>query len=129
MTELTPEQEAKCREEAARRYPESTDPQRDLAAMGARAAFRAGAAWSAAQAQKWLPIETAPMVDGQLLLLWVVTDLDAWACIGCYEAGAVNDTTDSTGWLTEDGSYISPTHWMPLPTPPTQPSDKEGGEG
>lgn len=61
--------------------------------------FRQGVAWGA---PKWQPIETAP--EGRLLLY------------GLYDGEphmAVGDVT--TKWV----YWFVPTHWMPLPAPPS----------
>lgn len=60
---------------------------------------------------EWEPIDTAPK-DNQLVLL--------------YEEGRIytgrrrvpHDYWDWNG--EEDGGFGKPTHWMPLPSPPTQ---------
>jgi alkylation response protein AidB-like acyl-CoA dehydrogenase len=67
---------------------------------------------------EWQPIETAPR-DGTSILVakagkWVreASWWDAWYA-----------NTSDQGWMPanideEYGSYIEPTHWMPLPEPP-----------
>ncbi|CAB4145767.1 hypothetical protein UFOVP1204_66 [uncultured Caudovirales phage] len=95
-----------------------------------------------AHPMNWQPIETAPK-DGTPVLLWLDPPLhsnDCWSWIPFGEICVV------TGWTTDteyrDGSYewncgfcressadsygytfplqidVTPTHWMPLPTPP-----------
>lgn len=57
----------------------------------------------------WLPIDTAPKVDGDELLLWEgVLAVGRWcAADGVWQAAA------------GDGiSRAFPTHWMPKPAPP-----------
>jgi Protein of unknown function (DUF551) len=78
-------------------------------------------------APAWQPIETAPKM--RTVLLFAVTDVD--------EDGAVRNTNMSTGfWHTGynewiwDGDRIAawesqPTHWMPLPDPPSSAPDDE----
>jgi hypothetical protein len=63
----------------------------------------------------WQPIETAPMIDGQTLLMY---DLDLGVCLGYW-----SDEFDGipAGWNVQDtcGEYVGDvTHWMPLPPPP-----------
>jgi hypothetical protein len=68
----------------------------------------------------WLPIETAPK-DGTSMLLWIE---------GRYHIGGWSRTGDISypfAWVNEYGDIIArpwqgdpePTHWMPLPDPPT----------
>ena len=55
---------------------------------------------------EWKPIETAPS-DGTLVLIWASdTVFTAW-----YDK--------HKGWKSSGLSYLSPTHWMPLPAPPS----------
>ncbi len=60
----------------------------------------------------WQPIETAPRIDRERVLLW----WPHWArhaIVGYWRHGY---------WIAEealsDSDYVPPTHWMPLPTPP-----------
>lgn len=74
----------------------------------------------------WQPIETAP--KGKAVILWAVTHIN--------EDGAIGNWKMGTGFVRWDGdantpadiwwegywlaSYdILPTHWMPLPEPPS----------
>lgn len=76
---------------------------------------------------EWQPIETAPKM--KTLLLFAVTDIGEGGKInnwkmatGCWCTGYENDDK-RTPW--EWGGHqlmkyeIQPTHWMPLPRPPT----------
>jgi hypothetical protein len=56
----------------------------------------------------WQPIETAPK-DGTVVLIWSPS------------RGACAAWKKGRGWHTEPGVYhvSRPTHWMPLPDPPT----------
>ena len=72
------------------------------------------AAWQAAQ-PKWLPIESAPR-DGTKIL--VLEDCDVFAA-------HFNDTGDDDSyWSVYCGQPAvyqpRPTHWMPLPAPPSE---------
>lgn len=121
MTNLTNEQLAKCRE-AFDKW--AVSPQID-ACVSNQDWLTWQAAWSAAQPQ-WLPIDTAPK-DGTTIL---------GVCEG--ETGSFimavwwQESVWFTGWVS--GGHRSDyedrfvTHWMPLPTPPTQPSGGEAGE-
>lgn len=57
----------------------------------------------------WQPIETAPK-DGRLI--------KAKNGSSVYLAQYVEEHTH--GWETEKGTWVNPTHWMPLPPPPTE---------
>ena len=75
---------------------------------------------------EWQPIETAPR-DG--------TIFDAWLC-DCNESDrqfyCTGETRRSAGWYWNNGkfrphvglpgmtTFIQPTHWRPLPDPPTE---------
>ena len=86
---------------------------------------------------KWQPIETAPM-DGTPVLVFG-DDLN-YPCEAYWEprsctmnilVGWYSHESMRQGWLCHDGSpdaygsmdptQINPTHWMPLPEPPTAP--------
>lgn len=62
---------------------------------------------------EWQPIETAPRVDGEYLLLWC-----GWPETGCAVDKPKRGKRD---WYSEPAG-INPifhvTHWMPLPPPP-----------
>jgi hypothetical protein len=63
---------------------------------------------------KWQPIETAPKVDGvRVLLGWVETIFPV--STGFYYAAIDRWCDDAT----ENDYCPQPTHWMPLPTPPS----------
>lgn len=69
---------------------------------------------------EWQPIETAPK-DGSSVLLWSEAwDMSWGVVIGSYDAGAWVTSEGQTADDDEDefGS-IAPTHWMPLPPPPS----------
>ena len=73
---------------------------------------------------EWQPIETAPK-DGTLLLLIMVGFEPA---VGAYYSHGWDYQTEDCfaeydHWLAylENRGVWKPTHWMPLPTPPTNP--------
>jgi hypothetical protein len=66
----------------------------------------------------WQPIETAPK-DGSVIDLWTscgerVPDAKWTRHMGWVIWGT--DSFESPGW---ERVFPSPTHWMPLPAPPT----------
>ncbi len=67
------------------------------------------AALLAERERKWQPIETAPKDDAEVLL-WIPEEEGVEIGFWRSDAGAW-DTYQ--GWL-----KATPTHWMPLPTPP-----------
>lgn len=66
---------------------------------------------------KWRPIEAHPKDAARVLL--TDTAFDKWTYVGRWESGL----GDGGGWVEDDGSVPDehPTHWMPLPPPPSQP--------
>lgn len=82
---------------------------------------------------QWQPIETAPR-DGSPILIFdptqapssstesqsgkVVTYDDPRYAIGYWR---VWKTSGEWMWGNRNSSYVSPTHWMPLPAPPPEP--------
>lgn len=66
----------------------------------------------------WQPIETAPK-DGRDVDLWVIFDNgeQGRASNSSYEFGRW--WSDYCGQLHSSNSDFTPTHWMPLPPPPT----------
>ena len=66
---------------------------------------------------KWLPIETAPKHDGAVI--WAYSDGEQARMRWCV-------TPDGDLWIWDDEILsdaepdpLQPTHWMPLPPPPT----------
>lgn len=106
---------ARCGERYGDHYGMRCDPDADQAFASSGAPLADG----------WQPIATAPE-DGQCLL-WVKTD-DGGEVMKLYRDKKGN-------WLYEGeptyctGFYIEPTHWMPLPHPPTSPTSEESGNG
>jgi hypothetical protein len=69
----------------------------------------------------WQPIETAP--KQKVILLWALTDTDTgnWKMAAGYWMPGYGDEPGEWTW---DGHRLKsydaqPTHWMPLPEPPT----------
>lgn len=77
---------------------------------------------------EWQPIETAPK-DGTRFLATgggLGSDIDFASyndLVGCWDT--TNFTLDDTDH--EPEGYSRPTHWMPLPSPPSQPDTKREG--
>lgn len=66
----------------------------------------------------WHPIETAPRDGTRVLCAWRPKDIDAWIIQPC--ACALYDVWGNA-WLVvwDYDTEVFPTHWMPLPPPPT----------
>ena len=83
---------------------------------------------------QWKPIETAPK-DGTPILLWGGEDSDAYyflrheqylASAPCRAAWVLDCwliTLAEAGFVAV--TYDNPTHWMPLPPPPTERTEHE----
>jgi hypothetical protein len=72
--------------------------------------------------KKWQPIEAAPM-DGTNVLLFIPKY--AMGRVPYVMVQGWNLAGDRRGWRSHyGGGIIEPTHWMPLPDPP---SDEETG--
>ena len=54
----------------------------------------------------WRPIETAPK-NGTRVLVFTTRSV-----VGYYQEFA------EMGWFSDDGRFLAPTHWMPLPEAP-----------
>lgn len=59
----------------------------------------------------WQPIETAPK-DGREIILFDPDYFPRSGFEGRYSAPGAN-------WFSSFGSPVEPTHWMPLPEPPS----------
>jgi hypothetical protein len=72
------------------------------------------AAADALEAAGWRPIDTAPKDDGQHVLLHGYGDgFDDCTIVGWW-------CKDRERWMPFDGyARVLPSHWMPLPEPPT----------
>jgi hypothetical protein len=80
----------------------------------------------------WQPIETAPKDGTPILLFYPGPDYDSGNYHSDGEAvgvtmAVVRGRTTANGYLIWEGyysavdpSYATPTHWMPLPEPPTE---------
>lgn len=67
----------------------------------------------------WQPIETAPHVDGQSVLLWgpwVTDHVGAWQW---HEADRCWYCTCAAATCWAEGPIHGPTYWHPLPEPPS----------
>lgn len=83
--------------------------------------------------ESWLPIETAPK-DGTAILVYgpeLLREIDGHCAVVRWQT---NDNSTYPWWTISDGKFgpydlrgPSPTHWMPLPTEPSQ--SKGEGEG
>lgn len=76
------------------------------------------------QVQGWLPIESAPKIKGNKVLLFVSSDDDG----DCYKVAYWSDLAARPGWFYRGGwlEENEPDGWMPLPAPPVvEIADKE----
>jgi hypothetical protein len=64
---------------------------------------------------EWRPIETAPKDGTMFIIFQAEEDGDHWFDLVSWSE-TENDWIDDGGTLSCDG----PTHWMPLPEPPSQ---------
>lgn len=93
--------------------------------------LRAALAAESGRGSGWQPIETAP--KGRKVIVGYRNSLGKWRTVmGCYYlAGTLESDADDSGWAPE-GWYeesethedimpcdCEPTHWQPLPEPPT----------
>lgn len=76
---------------------------------------------------EWQPIETAPRDAENILLFWPLDHLDS-ASFKRIKIGWWSET--QRGWVWQDRAFRTyssePTHWMPLPPPPS-PETKDAG--
>lgn len=56
----------------------------------------------------WQPISSAP--KDRRVMLWEDSSLPH-ECFGQW-------SEESGAWFSDDGDYLAPTYWQPLPTPP-----------
>jgi hypothetical protein len=83
--------------------------------------YAAWEAWQAARERQWLPIESAPK-NGRVILTWDGVNMSLCNWANCSE---VWEQEERMGWssgydcstMSHDKEY--PTHWIPLPNPPT----------
>jgi hypothetical protein len=64
----------------------------------------------------WLPIESAPQDERELLLWqepWETPVIGGWIDSSCLDG--------KSGWMRQGGYWCEPTHWQPLPAPPGAP--------
>lgn len=82
-----------------------------------------------AQAEGWRPIETAPK-DGALIVLGARNGVWLGKYVPVYQSGYRPENPWSSMLLNHDHMaerYTRPTHWMPLPPPPTSAEGVEHG--
>ena len=87
------------------------------------------AAPPAAQAEGWRPISTAPK-DGALIVLGARNGVWLGKYVPVYQSGYRPENPWSSMLLNHDHMaerYTRPTHWMPLPPPPTSADGVEHG--
>ena len=83
----------------------------------------------AAQAEGWRPISTAPK-DGALIVLGARNGVWLGKYVPVYQSGYRPENPWSSMLLNHDHMaerYTRPTHWMPLPPPPTSAEGVEHG--
>lgn len=70
----------------------------------------------------WQDIATAPR-DGSWVMLWVQPGRLDWNTSGSVAIGSFDSGPPAVSWVDEKGVNMreTPTHWMPLPSPPTLP--------
>lgn len=68
----------------------------------------------------WQPIETAPMINGFQALLWNGRMVYAATLDATLEVVPFPDWQPHLEDSTYTSSTTLPTHWMPLPAPPTK---------
>lgn len=95
---------------------------RPMAEMAdARSAWNRRALLAREQAAGWQPIETAPKDDSDFQALGCHQDEDghSWSyyIINRHDVGGRYEC-----WVVPPGRPINPTHWMPLPAPPSLPA-------
>ena len=82
-----------------------------------------------AQAEGWRPISTAPK-DGALIVLGARNGVWLGKYVPVYQSGYRPENPWSSMLLNHDHMaerYTRPTHWMPLPPPPTSAEGVEHG--
>ena len=100
----------------------------DMATASAQG-FRDGVASLSAQAEGWRPISTAPK-DGALIVLGARNGVWLGKYLPVYQSGYRPENPWSSMLLNHDHMaerYTRPTHWMPLPPPPTSAEGVEHG--
>jgi Protein of unknown function (DUF551) len=74
-----------------------------------------------AQTREWLPIDTYPYGFYRNVILFDPHP-GIWVCIGC-QVETDEGTVSWEGHDLESVGPVHPTHWMPLPEPPSAQSD------
>src|SRR5687767_517824 len=98
---------------------DETEPFLDQALKTIRGLQTAAEALGASPQSDWRPIASAPRKPSQRMLLWLPwTEPGA----GCCWIGMWGPYEDGWGWIcADDCEHLGdPTHWMPLPAPPTR---------
>jgi hypothetical protein len=76
---------------------------------------------------EWRDIETAPK-DGSRILVWGEGEMLAVIWSYYWPSMTAKRGTEEPGWVTftgDIGPLIIASHWMPLPTPPSIPTEKD----
>ena len=100
-----------------------------IGAGGVSGALMGIAAPPTAQAEGWRPISTAPK-DGALIVLGARNGVWLGKYLPVYQSGYRPENPWSSMLLNHDHMaerYTRPTHWMPLPPPPTSAEGVEHG--
>jgi len=66
---------------------------------------------------EWQPIETAPKEKGTKILLYFPA-IHSKSMIELMVSQTIGN--EEVTWKSDDGTIFTPTHWMPLPKPPTK---------
>lgn len=68
---------------------------------------------------EWSPISTAPTEE--LFECLVASDVGQWVFLATFVSRKDGDGREGPGWVTWHGD-VSPSHWMPKPSPPRRPA-------
>lgn len=80
----------------------------------------AEAAWNAALASRWQPIETAPKDKDILISDGETVSQGGWLTEEEWDGADYGEQINYAGWWFVGGINFKPTHWMPLPEPPRE---------
>ena len=121
-----------CCAELRRQHARIAELESELEAVGAGGVsgpLMGIAAPPTAQAEGWRPISTAPK-DGALIVLGARNGVWLGKYLPVYQSGYRPENPWSSMLLNHDHMaerYTRPTHWMPLPPPPTSAEGVEHG--